>query len=89
MRVSTRHAEAATLLRPDDTAHEEHVVPGLYWSTRGEIACAKHAPERDSERWVQEEWREITALRGATPEYQCQHCYPWPPGRRPTARASQ
>jgi hypothetical protein len=64
----------------------EHVVQGLYWSKRGEIACAKHAPERDSPRRAQEEWAEITAFIGSTPEYQCQHCYPWPAGRRPRSQ---
>jgi hypothetical protein len=54
---------------------DEYVVEGLYWSKRGEIACATHAPERGSERWEREQWSEITAVQSATPHYQCQHCY--------------
>jgi hypothetical protein len=50
---------------------DEHVVDGLYWSKRGEIACAAHAPERGSERWDGEQWSEITAMASANPHYQC------------------
>jgi hypothetical protein len=29
---------------------------GLYWSKRGAVACAVHAPVRDDPRWRQEGW---------------------------------
>jgi hypothetical protein len=67
----------------------EYVVQGLFWSKQGEIACAKHAPERNSSRWELEGWTEVTAFIGATPEYHCQHCYPWPFGRRPRSPGGQ
>lgn len=46
----------------------------LFWSKRGEIACAEHAPERQSSRWSLEGWQELPALEGRRITYQCQHC---------------
>ena len=48
----------------------------LYWSRRGEVACLMHAPERDSQRWPQEQWAPMPthAMRRHGIEYQCQHC---------------
>lgn len=47
----------------------------LFWSKRGEIACAAHSPINDSERWLSEKW---TAIPGGNSHkrilYQCQHC---------------
>jgi hypothetical protein len=49
---------------------------GLYWSFNGEVACEKHAPQRDDRRWDGEGWEPIPVssgrLRGS--RYQCQHC---------------
>jgi hypothetical protein len=45
---------------------------GLYWSIRGEVACAKHVP--DGERWKSDGWQPLPiSYRGAL---QCQHCAP-------------
>jgi CheY-like chemotaxis protein len=47
----------------------------LFWSRRGEIACANHAPEADSDRWREERWAPIPAPADAHRiAYQCQHC---------------
>jgi len=53
----------------------EH-LHALYWSLRGEVACAVHVPGPASPRWSEERWAEIPAKvssrRGS--RYQCQHC---------------
>jgi hypothetical protein len=48
----------------------------LYWSVRGEVACAMHVPQLDSQRWSDERWAEIRVdmCRGHALRYQCQHC---------------
>jgi two-component system response regulator MprA len=47
----------------------------LYWSRRGEIACASHAPNSDSERWTADGWSALPAGAGkGRVRYQCQHC---------------
>ena len=46
----------------------------LYWSKKGEVACANHAPAADSERWTTEGWRPILASDGNSGLYRCQHC---------------
>jgi CheY-like chemotaxis protein len=46
----------------------------LYWSRRGEIACAKHAPRDASERWVDEAWQPMPDFGVRMARYQCQHC---------------
>lgn len=51
------------------------IASRLFWSRRGEIACAQHAPEADSNRWRDERWAPIPP----PPDthrivYQCQHC---------------
>jgi hypothetical protein len=33
---------------------------GLFWSERGAVACAAHAPYRGSDTWRWERWRRIT-----------------------------
>jgi hypothetical protein len=50
--------------------------PGdLYWSRRGEIACATHAPAADSARWLSEGWTAVPPGAGKNRiVYQCQHC---------------
>jgi len=49
---------------------------GLYWSIRGEVACAEHAPPSDDPRWIHEGWNALPVssgnIKGA--KYQCQHC---------------
>ena len=50
-------------------------VHALYWSIRGEVACAIHAPQLSSHRWSHERWAEIPAVRRRNGvRYQCQHC---------------
>jgi two-component system, chemotaxis family, chemotaxis protein CheY len=55
---------------------------GLFWSRRGEIACALHAPSPDTSRWQEEGWSAIRRAH-ARIAYQCQHCS----GTRPIVRA--
>jgi hypothetical protein len=50
-------------------------LPTLFWSRRGEVACAAHAPDASSERWHAEGWgavREPGSRRRLA--YQCSHC---------------
>lgn len=48
----------------------------LYWSIRGEVACAEHTPATDDPRWVIEGWAPVPVssgyMRGS--RYQCQFC---------------
>jgi hypothetical protein len=48
----------------------------LYWSRRGEIACAIHTPAPGSPRWSDEGWAEVPvdALSRHAIRYQCQDC---------------
>ena len=48
----------------------------LYWSHRGEVACALHVPGLNSQRWVDERWAEVPGdMRShQRARYQCQHC---------------
>jgi CheY-like chemotaxis protein len=47
----------------------------LFWSRRGEIACALHAPDAQSARWRDEQWMPIApAAAYQQIVYQCQHC---------------
>ena len=47
----------------------------LFWSKRGEVACANHAPDSTSARWSEERWSAIPAETGQQKVlYQCQHC---------------
>lgn len=62
--------------RPHAEAPE---VSRLFWSRRGEIACATHAPAPESERWQHEQWTAIPPHPGYQQiVYQCQYC----PGHR-------
>jgi hypothetical protein len=50
----------------------------LFWSIRGEVACANHAPHPAAERWTSEGWARmpdtsVMDSRGQT-RYQCQWC---------------
>ena len=68
----------------DDVRTDEPATPdscsvnvrSLYWSVRGEVACASHAPRQDSPRWSDERWaetpRETRSRNGI--RYQCQYC---------------
>ena len=49
---------------------------GLYWSIRGEVACADHAPEIVDPRWAVEGWAPVPVSAGPVQRsrYQCQHC---------------
>jgi len=59
-------------------ANPDAAVDGiiLYWSLRGEVACATHVPEQGSERWSEERWAAIPpdmrSRHGL--RYQCQYC---------------
>ena len=46
----------------------------LYWSRRGEIACAKHTPHEASSRWIEEGWQPMPDFGVRMAKYQCQHC---------------
>ena len=50
----------------------------LYWSIRGEVSCANHAPHHQSERWKFECWAKIPQSSVINPRgqacYQCQFC---------------
>ena len=58
---------------PDAAAAPSKV---LFWSRRGEVACATHAPEPASARWTAEQWTTmpVTAMQRHGLLYQCQHC---------------
>jgi CheY-like chemotaxis protein len=53
---------------------------GLFWSKRGEVACADHAPQSDVGRWRAERWRPILEAEMKRLEYRCQHCAGTPIG---------
>jgi CheY-like chemotaxis protein len=46
----------------------------LFWSRKGEVACATHAPDSANARWAQEGWQPVPDARGRRVTYQCQHC---------------
>ncbi len=49
----------------------------LFWSERGHITCAKHAPVRNSDTWRWERWQPIPAEALALPEgdnLRCESC---------------
>ena len=46
----------------------------LFWSRKGEIACAQHAPPRDGSRWSDEGWQQVPDVAGRRVKYQCQVC---------------
>jgi CheY-like chemotaxis protein len=50
-------------------------VGGLFWSRRGEVACATHAPDAGSAQWREEGWAPMVRNGSNTRVfYQCQHC---------------
>lgn len=50
--------------------------PGtLFWSKRGAVACEKHAPVKDLDRWHAEGWQAIPREQGTRQAvYQCERC---------------
>jgi twitching motility two-component system response regulator PilH len=46
----------------------------LFWSRKGEIACAAHAPAPRSEKWDSEGWQPMPDFGVRMARYQCQHC---------------
>jgi CheY-like chemotaxis protein len=47
----------------------------LYWSKRGDVACAEHAPVADPERWLAEGWRHIVSEKPPHgTRHECRHC---------------
>lgn len=55
---------------------------GLFWSKRGEVACADHAPRLEEPRWRAEGWRAILSPDMKRLAYRCQHCAGTPLGQR-------
>ncbi len=51
---------------------------GLYWSTRGHVACADHAAQIVNSRWAAEGWSPMPpssqGFRGI--RYKCDYCSP-------------
>jgi CheY-like chemotaxis protein len=54
---------------------------GLFWSKRGEVACADHAPVVNDERWRAEAWRPLLPADMKRLAYRCQHCSGTPLGQ--------
>lgn len=46
----------------------------LYWSRKGDIACATHAPHQGSARWSAEAWQAMPDFGVRMARYQCQFC---------------
>jgi hypothetical protein len=53
----------------------------LYWSKKGDVACARHMPMPGGRQWVMESWRELEAPASRI-LYQCQHCGATPVAHR-------
>lgn len=80
---------ACLIHQPVRATRPEPVAPPakqLFWSRRGEIACAEHAPSAQSPRWGAEQWAPIpTSARYQQIVYQCQYC----PGHRGPIRRTR
>ena len=59
---------SAMLQRPTQVVDD-----GLFWSRRGEVACATHAPAAGTTRWQHEQWSPVQRVATRV-TYQCQHC---------------
>jgi CheY-like chemotaxis protein len=62
---------------PPPAVADDSVNPGveLFWSRRGEIACADHAPDPSSSRWRDERWTSIPPGAGNRRiRYRCERC---------------
>ena len=62
-----RAAASTTLPQPAPATGtaETLTVNSLFWSRRGEIACAEHAPTADAHRWGDERWQALPSGAGA------------------------
>ena len=51
---------------------------GLYWSIRGNVACAEHASDIVQTRWASEGWAPLpqTSQGFHGRKYQCEYCSP-------------
>ena len=49
----------------------------LFWSKIGTVACSRHAPARDSDRWQLQGWQQVPQWRRAVSGavLQCQFCH--------------
>ena len=58
-------------------AARQKPAPELFWSKRGAVACAMHAPVRASEHWNVQGWQQVPAWRQTfkTTILQCQFCH--------------
>ncbi len=56
---------------------------GLYWSERGEIACALHTPFEGTDTWIWERWAPLPVAAIAEADYplRCETC-----GKEPRRR---
>ena len=59
----------------------------LFWSKRGDVACAKHAPAKDDPAWAREQWTALPSRRRYR-IYQCRTCYGSPVSHKRRARES-
>jgi len=69
----------------------EQPAGALFWSKRGVVACATHAPTPASETWNTQGWQQVPAWRQTVkaPVLQCQFCHGRPYGHvRETKLAS-
>lgn len=85
--VTCGHVWMAAMLQrpPDGSVNRSWTEPvaealDLFWSRRGEVACALHSPQEGSPQWTSEQWTRVTRRKRLT--YQCQHCH----GNVPIAR---
>jgi hypothetical protein len=75
-------------LRSGIAMSESHSTPAapLYWSKRGDVACADHAPKSDNPRVVAEGWTPIAAYGRVL--YQCSACRGTPLRHRKVLRSA-
>ena len=63
-----------------------HSSIDLYWSRRGDVACARHAPAPIEPRWSEEGWRRIDSrIDGGRLTYRCRLCHGSPIDHSPNA----
>ena len=49
---------------------------GLYWSRRGDVACAAHAPKTTDHEWTADVWKPLIPVHPKTgPRYRCRRCH--------------
>ena len=60
----------------------------LFWSKRGVVACATHAPAPASENWKLQGWQQVPAWRQTVKStiLQCQFCHGRPYAHPPSGR---